>query len=88
MGNKSCTWLTTGEICHALSVSRSKLCRWQQRRVLRQGVHWVRKNPNAPQSNQLWNLERCTQTPWGSAAYRFLNFLGVLSPHRGRWLPS
>ena len=27
MGNKSCTWLTTGEICHALSVSRSKLCR-------------------------------------------------------------
>ena len=66
MANKRCTWLTTVELCHALSVSRSKLCRWQQRRVLRQGVHWVRKNPNAPQSNQLWNLERCTQTLRGS----------------------
>ena len=68
MGNKSFTWLTTVELCHALSVSRSKLCRWQQRRVLGQGVHWVRKNPNAPQSNQLWNLERCTQTLRGSGS--------------------
>jgi hypothetical protein len=52
-------WLTTGELCHSLSISRSKLCRWQQRKVFRQGVHWVRKNPAAPRSDQLWSLPAC-----------------------------
>ena len=52
-------WLTTGELCQCLAISRSKLCRWQQRKVFRQGVHWVRKNPAAPRSDQLWSLPAC-----------------------------
>ena len=52
-------WLTTGELCHSLAISRSKLCRWQQRKLFRQGIHWVRKNPAAPRSNQLWSLPAC-----------------------------
>jgi hypothetical protein len=52
-------WLTTGELCTALAISRSKLCRWQQRKVFRQGIHWVRKNPAAPRSDQLWSLAAC-----------------------------
>jgi hypothetical protein len=52
-------WLTTSELCAALAISRSKLCRWQQRKVLRQGLHWVRKNPTAIRSDQLWSLEAC-----------------------------
>ena len=52
-------WLTTSELCAALAISRSKLCRWQQRKVLRQGLHWVRKNPTAVRSDQLWSLEAC-----------------------------
>ena len=39
------SWLTTQELCSQLGISRSKLCRWQQRRVLMQSIHWVRKNP-------------------------------------------
>jgi hypothetical protein len=27
--------------------------------VLRQGLHWVRKNPTAVRSDQLWSLEAC-----------------------------
>ena len=53
MNSSNGDWLTTTELCTALSISRSKLCRWQQRKVFRQGVHWVRKNPNAPRSDQL-----------------------------------
>ena len=52
-------WLTTTELCHSLAISRSKLCRWQQRKVFRQGVHWVCKNPAAPRSDQLWSLAAC-----------------------------
>ena len=52
-------WLSTSDLCTALAISRSKLCRWQQRQVLRQGVHWVRKNPTAVRSDQLWSLPMC-----------------------------
>jgi hypothetical protein len=59
MGSSNSAWLTTSELCAALAISRSKLCRWQQRKVLRQGLHWVRKNPTAVRSDQLWSLEMC-----------------------------
>jgi hypothetical protein len=59
MGSSTSAWLTTSELCAALAISRSKLCRWQQRKVLRQGLHWVRKNPTAVRSDQLWSLEAC-----------------------------
>ncbi len=59
MGSSNSAWLTTCELCAALAISRSKLCRWQQRKVLRQGLHWVRKNPTAVRSDQLWSLEMC-----------------------------
>jgi hypothetical protein len=59
MGSSNSAWLTTSELCAALAISRSKLCRWQQRKVLRQGLHWVRKNPTAIRSDQLWSLEAC-----------------------------
>ena len=59
IGSSNSAWLTTSELCAALSISRSKLCRWQQRKVFRQGVHWVRKNPAAPRSDQLWSLAAC-----------------------------
>lgn len=60
IGSSNSAWLTTSELCAALSISRSKLCRWQQRKVLRQGIHWVRKNPTAARSDQLWSLEACS----------------------------
>jgi len=59
MNNSTGDWLTTTELCQSLAISRSKLCRWQQRKVFRQGVHWVRKNPAAPRSDQLWSLAAC-----------------------------
>ena len=60
MNSSNGDWLTTtGELCQSLAISRSKLCRWQQRKVFRQGVHWVRKNPAAPRSDQLWSLPAC-----------------------------
>jgi hypothetical protein len=59
MGSSNSAWLTTSELCTALAISRSKLCRWQQRKVFRQGVHWVRKNPATPRSDQLWSLAAC-----------------------------
>jgi hypothetical protein len=59
MGSSNSAWLTTSELCTALSISRSKLCRLQQRKVLRQGLHWVRKNPTAIRSDQLWSLAAC-----------------------------
>ena len=59
MNSSQGDWLTTGELCNALAISRSKLCRWQQRKVFRQGIHWVRKNPSAPRSDQLWSLAAC-----------------------------
>ena len=59
IGSSNSAWLTTSELCAALAISRSKLCRWQQRKVFRQGVHWVRKNPAAPRSDQLWSLPAC-----------------------------
>jgi hypothetical protein len=52
-------WLSTPELCRQLKISRSTLCRWQQRRLLREGVHWVRKNPAAPRSRQLWSHQAC-----------------------------
>jgi len=59
MGSSNSGWITTTELCATLAISRSKLCRWQQRKVLRQGLHWVRKNPTAARSDQLWSLEAC-----------------------------
>ncbi len=59
IGSSNSAWLTTSELCAALAISRSKLCRLQQRKVLRQGLHWVRKNPTAARSDQLWSLEMC-----------------------------
>ena len=59
MGSSNSAWLTTSELCAALAISRSKLCRLQQRKVFRQGLHWVRKNPTAARSDQLWSLEAC-----------------------------
>ena len=59
IGSSNSAWVTTSELCAALAISRSKLCRWQQRKVLRQGLHWVRKNPTAVRSDQLWSLEAC-----------------------------
>ena len=59
MNSSNGDWLTTTELCQSLAVSRSKLCRLQQRKVFRQGVHWVRKNPAAPRSDQLWSLPAC-----------------------------
>ena len=59
MNSSNGDWLTTTELCQSLSISRSKLCRWQQHKVFRQGVHWVRKNPAAPRSDQLWSLAVC-----------------------------
>ena len=59
IGSSNSAWLTTSELCAVLAISRSKLCRWQQRQVLRQGVHWVRKNPAAVRSDQLWSLPMC-----------------------------
>ena len=59
MNSSNDDWLTTTELCHSLAISRSKLCRWQQRKVFRQGVHWVRKNAAAPRSDQLWSLPAC-----------------------------
>ncbi|WP_411877174.1 hypothetical protein [Vulcanococcus limneticus] len=52
-------WLETAALCQRLAISRSTLCRWRQRRVLRQGIHWVRKNPAAPRSDHLWHLDHC-----------------------------
>jgi predicted site-specific integrase-resolvase len=52
-------WLNTSELCRELSISRSTLCRWQKRKLLRQGVHWVRKNPAASRSAQLWSRQAC-----------------------------
>ena len=60
MNSSNGDWLTTTELCQSLAISRSKLCRWQQREVFRQGVHWVRKNPSAPRSDQLWSLPACS----------------------------
>jgi hypothetical protein len=54
-------WLETAALCQRLTISRSTLCRWRQRRVLRQGVHWVRKNPAAPRSDHLWHLDHCKE---------------------------
>ena len=59
MNSSNGDWLTTTELCQSLAVSRSKLCRLQQRKVFRQGIHWVRKNPAAPRSDQLWSLPAC-----------------------------
>jgi hypothetical protein len=57
---QSCEWLETADLCRSLAVSRSTLGRWRRREVLRQGQHWVRKNPAAPRSDLLWNCERCS----------------------------
>ena len=59
MNSSNGDWLTTTELCHSLAISRSKLCRWQQRKVFRQDIHKVRKNPAAPRSDQLWSLPAC-----------------------------
>ena len=57
---QSCEWLETADLCRSLAVSRSTLGRWRRRELLRQGQHWVRKNPAAPRSDLLWNRERCS----------------------------
>ena len=61
MGEQPITWLSTPELCTHLGVSRSSLRRWSQSGVLREGQHWVRKNPCRPRSDQLWQLERCAE---------------------------
>ena len=57
---QSCAWLETADLCRNLAISRSTLGRWRRRELLRQGQHWVRKNPAAPRSDLLWNRERCS----------------------------
>jgi hypothetical protein len=56
----ACDWLETAELCRSLAVSRSTLGRWRRRELLRQGQHWVRKNPAAPRSDLLWHRQRCS----------------------------
>lgn len=56
----TCEWLETAELCRSLAVSRSTLGRWRRRDLLRQGQHWVRKNPAAPRSDLLWHRQRCS----------------------------
>lgn len=56
----TCEWLETDELCRSLAVSRSTLGRWRRRDLLRQGQHWVRKNPVAPRSDLLWHRQRCS----------------------------
>ncbi len=58
--DKACEWLETAELCRSLAVSRSTLGRWRRRELLRQGQHWVRKNPAAPRSDLLWHRQRCS----------------------------
>ena len=56
---QACEWLETADLCRSLAVSRSTLGRWRRRELLRQGQHWVRKNPAAPRSDLLWHSQRC-----------------------------
>ena len=51
-------WLNTPELCRELSISRSTLCRWQKRKLLRQGVHWVRPGSccGLPRDQATWPL--------------------------------
>ena len=56
----TCEWLETAELCRSLAVSRSTLGRWRRRELLRQGQHWVRKNPAASRSDLLWHRQRCS----------------------------
>ena len=57
---QACEWLETADLCRNLAVSRSTLGRWRRRELLRQGQHWVRKNPAAPRSDLLWHRQRCS----------------------------
>jgi len=56
-----CTWINTHQLCAQLPISRVTLHRWRRRGLLREGQHWVRKNPCRPHSDQLWQLERCAE---------------------------
>ena len=53
-------WVKTPALCRSLSISRSTLGRWRRRELLRQGHHWVKKNPAAPRSDLLWHQLRCS----------------------------
>jgi hypothetical protein len=53
-------WVDTPALCHSLSISRSTLGRWRRRELLRDGHHWVKKNPAAPRSDLLWHRQRCS----------------------------
>ena len=63
---QACEWLETAELCRSLAISRSTLGRWRRRELLRQGHHWVRKNPAAPRSDLLWHRQRCSALLQGS----------------------
>ena len=93
MNSSKGVWLTTGELCNALSISRSKLYRLQQRKVFRQGIHWVRKKPSAPRSDQFWSLAVCRSAPKGLATRKGtdgpLFDWSVVSPNQAAcWSPS
>jgi hypothetical protein len=53
-------WVATPALCRSLAISRSTLGRWRRRELLRQGHHWVKKNPAAPRSDLLWHRQRCS----------------------------
>jgi predicted DNA-binding transcriptional regulator AlpA len=59
MAGQADRWISTPELCAELAISRTTLYRWRQRGVLRQGLHWVRKNPGAPRSDHLWSPTAC-----------------------------
>jgi hypothetical protein len=53
-------WVETPALCRSLAISRSTLGRWRRRELLRQGHHWVKKNPAAPRSDLLRHQPRCS----------------------------
>ena len=61
----SAAWISTAELCQALTISRSTIGRRRRRGLCKQGHHWIKKNPAMPRSDHLWHLERCAQSSLG-----------------------
>ena len=59
MNSSNGDWLTTGELCTALSISRSTLFGIRRSGLLRDGRHLVAKNPTSTRSHLLWHRQRC-----------------------------
>ena len=59
-------WVETPALCRSLSISRSTLGRWRRRELLRDGHHWVKKNPAKPRSDLLWHRQRCSALLMGT----------------------